>query len=146
MTCTAFFYTTIMKLGISEHEIYLVGQYRYTTDTYSWEVIAGGGDDGEAPLETAKRELKEEAGIAAEQWITLYENIQMSNCYTSEIGHIFLAQGLSFSEACPDDTEELAIRKIPLAEAIELVDSGEITDAFSIIAILCTERWVRANA
>ncbi len=128
-----------------EQEIYLVGQFRYTTDTYSWEVIAGGGEKDEAPIVTAKRELEEEAGIVATRWDTLSENIQMSNCYTSEIGHIFLARDLTISAANPDDTEDLALKKIPLSEALAQIDSGEITDAFSMIAIYQTQRWLQAN-
>lgn len=128
-----------------EHEIYLVGQYRYTTNTYSWEVIAGGADRNEPPMETAKRELKEEAGILAKQWHVLGENIQMSNCFTSEIGHIFLATDLTLTDANPDDTEILALKKIPLTETLTLIDSGEITDAFSIMAIFLTARWLESN-
>jgi 8-oxo-dGTP pyrophosphatase MutT (NUDIX family) len=126
----------------ADNEIYLVGQYRYPTDVYSWEVIAGGGEDNEEPLETAKRELKEEAGIEASEWHELGKNIQMSNCYTSELGTIFLARDLTLGDSAPDDTEELIIKKVTLQGAIKQVESGEITDAFSIMAILLTERWL----
>ena len=128
-----------------EHEVYLVGQYRYPTDVYSWEVIAGGGEDGEDPIITAKRELQEEAGIIAESWELLGRDIQISNCYTSEIGQIFLAQDLSFTEATPDGTEVLQLEKVPLSEALERIDSGKITDAFSIMALFMTERWLARN-
>jgi 8-oxo-dGTP pyrophosphatase MutT (NUDIX family) len=128
-----------------ENEVYLVGQFRYTTDVYSWEVIAGGGEKNEDPLVTAKRELKEEAGITAQTWTTLSENIQMSNCYTSEIGYIYLARDLEISEPEPDDTEELLLKKIPLEDALAQIDSGEITDAFSIIALHRTQRWIDSN-
>ena len=51
-----------------DEEIYLIGQYRYPTEEYSWEIVEGGSDPGEDPLDTAKRELREEAGLVAAQW------------------------------------------------------------------------------
>jgi len=53
-----------------QHEIYLVGQFRYPTGEYSWEIIEGGTEDGEEPLAAAKRELQEEAGLVARTWST----------------------------------------------------------------------------
>ena len=115
--------------------IYLVGQYRYTLEEYSWEIPEGGSPEGEDPLDTAKRELKEETGFTAAQWQPL-GRVHTSNSVTDEEGFMFLAQGLTAGEAQPEDTEELALRRVPLAEAVEMVMRSEITDSISICGIL----------
>ncbi|MFP6582983.1 MAG: NUDIX hydrolase [Candidatus Hydrogenedentota bacterium] len=128
-----------------EREVYLVGQYRYPNDVYSWEIIEGGTDEGEEPLECAKRELKEEAGLIAQTWHLLGHEIHMSNCVTSEVGYLFIAEDLMETESDPDDTEILQIRKVPFTDAIAMVESGEIVDAFTIIGLLLAERWLAKN-
>ena len=119
--------------------IYLVGQYRYTLAEYSWEIPEGGGPLGEDPLETAKRELKEETGLIAESWERI-GRIHTSNSVTDEEGFIFLAQGLQQGDAEPEETEELHVRRIPLREAIDMVMRSEITDSISMCAILMVAR------
>ena len=125
-----------------EHEIYLVGQYRYPTDVYSWEIVQGGVDEDEDPLTACKRELQEEAGLIAETWTPIGGEIHLSNCISSEKGYIFVAEGLSEIEASPDGTEVLQLKKIPLREAVRMAVSGEIVDAVSIIGILLAEKWL----
>jgi len=122
-------------------EVYLVGQYRYPTRNYSWEVIEGGTEKGETPLEAAKRELKEEAGLEATDWIQLGGEIHLSNCITSEIGFIFLARDLKVVPASPDATEILKVKKIPYDCARDMTVNGEITDALSIIALYRTAHF-----
>ena len=117
------------------HDIYLVGQYRYPLHEYSWELIEGGADAKEAPLDAAKRELKEEAGLTASDWHTLGEEIQLSNCFSSEIGMIYLAEGLTQDVADPEGTEVLQIKKVPFTQALEMVHAGTIKDSMSIIGI-----------
>jgi 8-oxo-dGTP pyrophosphatase MutT (NUDIX family) len=126
-------------------QVYLVGQYRYTMEEYSWEVIEGGSDPGEPAVEAAKRELKEEAGLEAGQWDDLSGPIHLSNGYSSETGHLFLATGLREVGAEPEATEDLQLVKIPFAEALARVLSGEITDGMSIMALLLLERRLRAE-
>jgi 8-oxo-dGTP pyrophosphatase MutT (NUDIX family) len=116
-------------------EIYLVGQWRYPFDAYSWEIIEGGGDPAEDALVTATRELREEAGLVAKKWQPLGAEAHLSNSISSERAVFFLAEDLSDVEAEPDDTEVLELRKVKFEEALEMVDRGEITDAMSIIAI-----------
>ncbi len=113
---------------------WIVGQYRYTIDQYSWEIPEGGCPVGTEPLDTAKRELKEETGIEAQEWHELL-SFHTSNSVTDEAGTAYLARGLSFGQADPDDTEKLKVRKVPLAEAIAMVERGEITDSLSIMAL-----------
>lgn len=118
----------------NENNTWLVGQYRYATGNYSWEIPEGGGETGVDPLESAKRELLEETGLKAEKW-TLIQTLHTSNSVTDEIGLIYLAQELTQHQAMPEETEQLIIRKMPLDEVLKLVFSGEIADAISIIAI-----------
>lgn len=118
-----------------EKEIFLVGQYRYPLDVYSWEIIEGGSDSGESAIAAAKRELMEEAGIKASHWEQLGGTIHLSNCHSSEVGYVFLARDLEFHEAKPDPTEVLTLKKLPLAEALVMLDTGKITDGMSIIAL-----------
>lgn len=122
-----------------EGNTYLVGQYRYTLNQYSWEIPEGGGPRGEEPLNTAQRELLEETGLKARHWELLCP-IHTSNSVTDEAGFIFLATGLEQGESEPEETEDLQIRKLPLREAIEMVVNGEISDSLSIAGLLMAGR------
>ena len=118
-----------------EGNTYLVGQYRYTIDKYSWEIPEGGCPEGQTPLEAIKRELKEETGLTAKTWekiMTLYT----SNSVCDEKALLYIARDLEMGEAEPEDTEELVVKKIPFSEAVDMVHRGEITDAMSVAAIL----------
>ena len=119
-----------------QNEIYLVGQYRYPVDEYSWEIPEGGSEIDEDPMLTAKRELKEETGLEAESWEQLGGEIHLSNCFSSERGFLYLARGLRQGCAEPDHTEELQVKKIPFVECLAMVDSGEIKDSLTVIAVL----------
>lgn len=114
---------------------WLVGQYRYTIDQYSWEIPEGGCPVGTPVLASAKRELQEETGITAQSWQQIL-HIHLSNSVTDEAGYAFLARELTFGEANPEDTEELSVRKLPLKEAIDMVLAGEITDVLSVASLL----------
>lgn len=120
----------------ANNDIYLVGQYRYPLEEYSWEIIEGGSDPGETAIEAAKRELREETGLSAAHWEQLGGEIHISNCHSSERGYAFLATGLELGTASPEGTEVLSIRKLSLNEVFSMVDSGEIKDGLSIIALL----------
>lgn len=122
-----------------ELNIYLVGQYRYPLDEYSWEIPEGGGPLAEDPLESAKRELAEETGLYAAHWEKI-GRIHTSNSVTDEEGFMYLAQGLSQRESNPEETEELQVSKVPLAIAVGMVMRGEITDSISMAAILMVAR------
>ena len=121
-----------------ERNIYLVGQYRFTLDAYSWEIPEGGSPLGVDPLDSAKRELKEETGIIARDWKKLLD-IHLSNSVSDEKGYIYLATGLEFSEAEPEETEELQVQKIALERAYQMVLDGTITDSLSVAGILRTK-------
>jgi len=122
-----------------EGNTWLVGQHRYTLDEYSWEIPMGGGDRNQDPLESAKRELKEETGLIAKDW-SLLMRIHTSNSVTDEEGFTYIARNLEQGETEFDETEDLAIRKLPLAEAVQWVMDGKITDAISISGLLKVAR------
>jgi 8-oxo-dGTP pyrophosphatase MutT (NUDIX family) len=122
-----------------EMHTYLVGQFRYTLNEYSWEIPEGGGPEGEEPAITAVRELREETGLQASS-IELLGKIHTSNSVTDEVGYIFLAKDLQQLEASPEETEDITVRRIPLAQAVQMVESGEITDSLSMTGILLAAR------
>jgi 8-oxo-dGTP pyrophosphatase MutT (NUDIX family) len=114
---------------------WLVGQYRFTLDAYSWEIPEGGGDPALPPVESARRELLEETGLVAAEWLPLME-MHLSNSVSDERAYIFLARGLEQREAEPEETEQLVVRKLPFEEAYRMVETGEITDSMSVASIL----------
>jgi 8-oxo-dGTP pyrophosphatase MutT (NUDIX family) len=121
---------------------WLVGQYRYTLNEYSWELPMGGGALNEASLNSAKRELKEETGLTATTWKQLFR-IHTSNSATDEEGFVFLAKGLTQGETEFEETEEIVVKKLPFEEAISMVMKGEITDSLSIAGILWVKELIR---
>ena len=118
-----------------EDHTWLVGQHRYTLDEYSWEVPMGGAPLAEEPLAAAKRELREETGLSAERWTEILR-VHTSNSVTDESGIAYVAEQLTEGETDFDETEVLEIRRLPLVEAIRMAQSGDITDAISVAALL----------
>ncbi len=114
---------------------WLVGQFRYTLNEYSWEIPMGGGPLNEDPLESAQRELREETGLIAEKWTRILR-IHTSNSVTDEEGFVYLAQDLTQGETNFDETEKLVIRKLPAQEAFNMVMEGKITDSLSVAGLL----------
>jgi len=119
----------------AEGYTWLVGQWRFPLEMYSWEIPEGGGDPALPPIESARRELKEETGLVASEW-TLIQEMHLSNSVTDERALIFMARGLRQEEAMPEETEQLVVRRVSFDEAFEMVERGEITDSMSVAAIL----------
>lgn len=115
--------------------ITLVGQWRFPFNTYSWELPEGGAPKGEDPIEGAKRELREEAGLEAANWRHLL-TMQLSNSCSDEVAHGYLATGLSPIADDPDATEELAIARAPFGEVLKAIASGRIQDAITVAMLL----------
>lgn len=118
-----------------DYNTWLVGQYRYPLDQYSWEIPEGGGSLQTDPLLSAQRELIEETGITATSW-TEIQRMHLSNSVSDELSIIYLARDLTFGVSSPEETEQLTIRKIPFNDAYSMVINGEITDSISVAAIL----------
>ncbi|WP_347330062.1 NUDIX hydrolase [Marinimicrobium locisalis] len=114
---------------------WLVRQTRYTLNEYTWEIPEGGCPTHEETLVAAKRELQEEVGLEAQQWEVL-QRLQLSNSVTDETGVIYVAKDLSPVAQALEDSEDIEVRKLPVTEAIAMVDRGEITDAISVVALL----------
>lgn len=128
-------------VALDDHNnMWLVGQYRYTLNEYSWEIPEGGCPLGTSPLDSAKRELQEETGIHASRWQQIMR-FHTSNSVTDEEGFIFLAEGLTFGENSLEETEaDLIVKKLPFSEALNMVMNGEITDSMSVAGILKVAR------
>ena len=114
---------------------YLVGQYRFTLNQYSWEIPEGGGPHGTDILESARRELLEETGLVADEWTKLMD-FHLSNSVCDEHGGIFMARGLTQHAPMPEETEQLVVKKLPFDEAYAMVENGTITDSLAVAAIL----------
>lgn len=127
-----------------ELNTYLVGQYRFALNQYSWEMPEGGGPEGTDPLESAKRELLEEAGLKASQW-TEIQRLHLSNSVSDELSILYLARGLEQFEAEPEETEQLIIKKVPFAEIYRMVCDGEITDSMTVAAVLKVQLLLTEN-
>ena len=118
---------------------WLVGQYRYPLNEYSWEIPMGGGPVELDILESAQRELREETGLTARRWTNI-ARLHTSNSVTDEEGFVFLAEDLEHGEVEPEETEDLRIWKLPLAEAVQMVMDNRITDAISVAGLLKAEK------
>jgi 8-oxo-dGTP pyrophosphatase MutT (NUDIX family) len=123
----------------AEGNTWLVGQYRYPLNEYSWEIPMGGGLLEHDILASAQRELKEETGLVAARW-TRIARLHTSNSVTDEEGFVFLAEDLTQGELEPEETEDLRLWKLPLAEAIRMVMDDRITDAVSVAGLLKAEK------
>ncbi len=122
-----------------QQETWLVGQYRYPLQEYSWEIPMGGGPLKEDILTAAKRELKEETGLTARRWTNIMR-IHTSNSVTNEEGFVFLAEELTAGEPEEEETEELQLKKVPFTGALDMVMESQITDSLSVAGILKVAR------
>ena len=124
----------------------LVGQQRFPFGRYSWELPEGGGSPEITPLEGAQRELAEEARLKARHWLQLVGDMHMSNSVTDERAYAFLAWGLSEDHSfAKDSSEELSVRRVSFAEALKMADSGEITDAFTLVMLYKADHLLRTG-
>lgn len=115
--------------------VFLTNEFHYGIGRYSLEGISGGIEAGEDALESARRELQEEAGLAAAQWEFLTAVDPLTTIVVSPV-RIYLATELSQAPRNPEGTEQIEIIKIPFAEAIEVVMAGEISHAPTCVAML----------
>ena len=113
----------------------LVGQFRFPLGYYSWEIPQGGGIADKPLIESAQRELREECGVAAKQWLQIL-GMDLSNSVTNEQGTAFLAWDLTDGVAEPEETEQLQVLRLPFWDAVARAEKGEIRDLVSISALL----------
>ena len=119
----------------SQDEICLLKQWRHAIGQTIWELPAGCLESGEPPLETAKRELEEEAAVRGAQWRDLGVVIP-SPGFSNEVLYAFEARELSPGTLKLDDAEQLEAHWLPLKQALEMARNGEISDAKTLAVLL----------
>jgi len=125
---------------LNEHgEVYMVRQYRKAIEAVTLEIPAGKLDEAEDPRICAERELKEETGLEA-RLITHLASIHSTPGFSNEVLHLYAATGLNEGESCSDEDEFISMEKYPVAQLLEMIFKGEISDAKSIIGILMADR------
>ncbi|MEL7452328.1 MAG: NUDIX hydrolase [Pseudomonadota bacterium] len=125
--------TGVFPVDIDGHT-WLVGQHRFPFNAYSWELPEGGGAKDVDPQTSAARELTEETGLIAQNYLPL-GRWQLSNSVTDEVAFGFLAWGLKEGDASPDPSEALTVTKVPVRELVHRVRSGQISDAFTVLMV-----------
>lgn len=119
----------------AEGYTWLVGQYRYAMGAYSWEIPEGGGPLTDTPLASAQRELHEEVGLQAARWDKILE-MDLSNSVSNEKAIIYVARELSMHSAHPEETEQLALRRIPFEQLYQEVCAGKHRDSLTVAAVM----------
>ncbi len=129
---------------LDDGNVVLVKQYRHAVNNYLWEIPAGTLEPDEEPMACAERELVEETGYEATNFDKLTEILPAPG-YTDEHIHIFLATGLTLAEQRLEDDEVLTVRPTPFDKAIEMIKTGEIQDAKTIVGLLLTSMKKRKD-
>ena len=125
----------------------LVGQHRYALEGYSWEIPEGGSPLDEDPLEGAKRELAEETGLQAAEWREVLR-AQLSNSVTDEraIGYVALGLTEASDVHAADDTEAIALARVPFREALEAALAGHLEDVLTVAMLLRAYHMAREGS
>ena len=119
----------------NRQEVILIKQYRYAIGNFIWEIPAGTLEPTEPPLDCAKRELIEEAGVCARTWEQLGKIIPVPG-YSDEQVFLFLATDLSPATQKLDPDEILQVHRVAFEDAVHMIHAGDIVDAKSITGIL----------
>jgi len=128
----------------TEERVCLLRQYRHAAGGYVWELPAGKLEPHEPPLETARRELIEEAGVCAADWFSLGTSLSSPGVFDEAI-YLFLACGLEVVASAPESNEVFEVHWLSLSEACDRVLRGEITDSKTAIGLLRTRFGSRAH-
>jgi ADP-ribose pyrophosphatase len=131
---------SVLALG-SDKRVYLTDEFHYAVGRHTIEVVSGGRRPDEAPLDAARRELEEELGITADEWIELGPVDPFTTILRAP-AVLFLARGLHFGVSRPEGTENIRCVTVDLDDAVEMVMDGRITHAASCVLILKVARWL----
>ncbi|MCW5963637.1 MAG: NUDIX hydrolase [Bryobacterales bacterium] len=133
-------------LALNErNEVALVGQWRYTRQRYCWELPVGASKSSDpGMLHAAQRELREETGLEASEWIEIGVLDSIVGA-TTERATLFLARGLVQRDDAQDAEEQISVRWVPLHEALSMVDRHEITECISVVTLLRGAAWLGGN-
>lgn len=123
-----------------EDHVWLLRQYRHAAGGWIWEVPAGKIDPGEAPENTARRELAEEAGVAAGLWTAL-GSIHTTPGFCDEVIHLYLARELHAVAPRTEAHESIEAHRVPFTQALEWARSGTIRDAKTLAALFRAAPW-----
>lgn len=118
--------------------IVLIRQFRHATDGYLWEIPAGRREQGEPPLDTAHRELREETGYTATH-MTRLTQIWTTPGFTDEVIHLYMASGLTAGSTSHESDEVLELHEFRLSEVVAMIERSEITDCKTCVAVLMAE-------
>ena len=127
-----------------DDRVAMVRQYRFPFAEHMWELPAGKLEPGEEPLPAAMRELSEETGLSADEWISL-GSILASPGFSTERLYLYLARGLHRGDAHPDPNEFLDAAFVPLAELERRVMADELRDGKTVVGILKTARYLASE-
>ncbi|MBA4807554.1 NUDIX hydrolase [Brevundimonas sp.] len=111
--------------------VVLVGQQRFALANYSWEMPEGGAPLDEDPFDGVRRELAEEAGLAAASWAPAL-TMELSNSITTELAHTWIAWDLSPVPVAPDPTEVIAVARVPFGDLLDEIGRGTVKDAMTV--------------
>ncbi|MES2732303.1 MAG: NUDIX hydrolase [Bacteroidota bacterium] len=131
----------ILALEQPGNTVFLTRQFRYALGKASTEVVGGGIDEAETPEEAAKREIREELGIIAEEWISL-GYFEMDTSIVQNPVYLFICQKLSFTQTDMDDTEAIQMLKTPFSEAVQMVMDGRIVHGISCVLLLKASKYL----
>ena len=124
----------------TEKQVVLIRSYRYTVGDWCWEIPAGSLKAGQNPAEAARSELAEEVGGQAQQLEYLGQSY-MANGICDEVGHFFLATGVTLSEPDHEPAEVIEVHLRSIPELLRMVHANEINDAPSaLVILLCADR------
>jgi len=118
----------------ADRNVCLLRQYRHAANGYLWELPAGKIDNKEPPLQTAQRELLEEAGARAAQWDSLGDYVSSPGVFT-EVVYLYLATQLDHGAMKPEEHEVIEVHWKPLAEVVAMAVAGEIRDGKSLVGV-----------
>ena len=124
-----------------DQTIGLIKQYRHVINAYIYEIPAGTMDSGESPAQCAARELEEETGFAASQFIPLGKTFLLP-AYSDEVSYIYLARDLTRTMQHLDEDEIITVHRFNVQDILDMIDANIITDALSILAILRVIRYM----